>query len=75
MFIPHREEEAWGSTHLFGNVAAQAHGNGCVVLLQVIKINPARTLYEQLGFRVCGATETHHLMINEPKRVADSDNR
>ncbi len=32
------------------------------VRLQVLRKNRARTLYERLGFRVCGETATHFLM-------------
>jgi ribosomal protein S18 acetylase RimI-like enzyme len=30
--------------------------------LQVLKINPARRLYEQLGFQIVGETDTHYQM-------------
>ncbi len=33
------------------------------VRLQVIKGNPARNLYERLGFTVTGETDTHLLML------------
>ena len=32
------------------------------IRLQVLKVNPARRLYEKLGFRIDGETETHFLM-------------
>ncbi|MBA4185763.1 MAG: GNAT family N-acetyltransferase [Acidobacteria bacterium] len=32
------------------------------VKLQVLKVNPARALYERLGFEVVGETDTHFLM-------------
>jgi ribosomal protein S18 acetylase RimI-like enzyme len=32
------------------------------VHLQVLKVNPARKLYERLGFRAIGQTETHLVM-------------
>jgi ribosomal protein S18 acetylase RimI-like enzyme len=35
------------------------------VTLQVLKVNPARALYERLGFQHTGETETHHLMAWE----------
>jgi ribosomal protein S18 acetylase RimI-like enzyme len=35
------------------------------VTLQVLKVNPARRLYERLGFRVTGETPTHFLMLHE----------
>jgi ribosomal protein S18 acetylase RimI-like enzyme len=37
-------------------------GSGKPVRLQVLKINPARHLYERLGFKITGATATHFLM-------------
>lgn len=57
--------------------ASQRHGIGSAILkavqqraeikalpvtLQVLKVNPARALYERLGFEHTGETETHHLM-------------
>ena len=34
--------------------------------LQVLKVNPAKKLYERLGFRVISETETHWQMLYEP---------
>jgi GNAT superfamily N-acetyltransferase len=34
--------------------------------LRVLKNNPARRLYERLGFQIAGETETHYLMRAEP---------
>ena len=36
--------------------------NGIRTILQVFKDNPAKKLYEQLGFKVYGETETHYQM-------------
>jgi ribosomal protein S18 acetylase RimI-like enzyme len=36
------------------------------VWLRVLKVNPARALYERLGFRVTGETETHWQLVHEP---------
>lgn len=36
------------------------------VWLQVLKVNPARALYERLGFRVVGQSDTHWHMLREP---------
>jgi ribosomal protein S18 acetylase RimI-like enzyme len=33
------------------------------VRLQVLKVNPARELYERLGFRICADKETYYEMI------------
>jgi len=49
-------------TRVIRSLLDEADGRGVPVELQVIKVNPARRLYEQLGFAVIGETETHYLM-------------
>jgi ribosomal protein S18 acetylase RimI-like enzyme len=49
-------------TALIRGLQKQARSRRIPVTLQVLKANPARTLYEQLGFRVIGETETHYQM-------------
>lgn len=44
------------------DVIDRATGEGQPVSLQVLKVNPARRLYERLGFEVVEVTETHFLM-------------
>jgi len=39
-----------------------ARAKGIPARLQVLKVNPARRLYERMDFRPCGETETHFLM-------------
>jgi len=51
---------------LVRGVTAVADVRGLPVRLQVLKINPARRLYERLGFVVTGETETHDLMARPP---------
>lgn len=49
----------------FGGRLLQSIINGCsrtAVQLQVYKTNPARQLYERLGFRVTGETDHHYRM-------------
>jgi ribosomal protein S18 acetylase RimI-like enzyme len=53
-------------TRLISEVLRDAHGRGLSVTLRVLKVNPARRLYERLGFVVVGETETHHLMEAHP---------
>ena len=36
------------------------------VRLQVLKVNPARVLYERLGFEIFEETDTHYKMIRRP---------
>ena len=38
------------------------HSKGIRTILQVFKDNPAKSLYEKLGFKVYGETETHYQM-------------
>lgn len=40
------------------------HKKGIKTILQVFKDNPAKQLYERLGFRIYGETETHYQMEN-----------
>jgi len=55
-------------TALLGQVIERAASEGLPVALQVLKVNPARRLYERLGFRLTGETDTHFLM-----RTGDPD--
>lgn len=45
-------------------VLEQAGGRG--VWLQVLKVNPAKRLYERMGFRPIEETETHWQMLYNP---------
>lgn len=49
-------------TALLVSVQQRAAGRNLPVTLQVLKVNPARRLYERLGFRLTGETETHYQM-------------
>lgn len=49
-------------TKLIRALLDEADGRGVPVELQVLKVNPARRLYERLGFAVIGETETHYLI-------------
>lgn len=51
---------------LVSGVLQDAHSRGLPVALRVLKVNPARRLYERLGFLIVGETETHHLMEARP---------
>lgn len=57
-------------TALVRHVIAEADARGLPVHLQVLKINPARRLYERLGFVATGETETHDLMLRPASRAA-----
>ena len=49
-------------TGLVCEVLAAARASGRPVRLRVLRVNPARRLYERLGFEVTGESETHYLM-------------
>ena len=51
-------------TALIGTLLRQAGERP--VWLQVLKANPAKSLYQRLGFRVVGDTETHWEMLRDP---------
>jgi ribosomal protein S18 acetylase RimI-like enzyme len=53
-------------TRLVSDVLRDAHARGLTVALRVLKVNPARRLYERLGFVLVGETEPHYLMEARP---------
>ena len=54
-------------THLVQQVIALSEQRRIPVQLQVLKVNPARQLYERLGFRVTGGDEYRHFMERHPQ--------
>ena len=50
-------------TSVVREVMKQASRLGLPVRLQVLKVNPARRLYERLGFREVAETPTHFQMV------------
>jgi ribosomal protein S18 acetylase RimI-like enzyme len=53
-------------TRLIQDLLDEGQARGVTVKLQVLKVNPARSLYERLGFFVVGESETHWEMRWEP---------
>ena len=53
-------------TRLVRTLLDSAHRRGLPVALTILKVNPARRLYERLGFAVVGETETHFRMEAKP---------
>lgn len=47
---------------VLSDIIRDAANKGQLVLLQVLKVNPAKRLYERLGFQQCGETDTHYQM-------------
>jgi ribosomal protein S18 acetylase RimI-like enzyme len=61
--LPEHQEKGIG-TSLVRSVIAEADREKVPVMLQVFKINPARSLYERLGFVTIGETSTHYQMYH-----------
>jgi GNAT superfamily N-acetyltransferase len=59
-------------TRIIRDLLNRANALGCPVSLQVFKINPARRLYERLGFFVAGESETHYLMCTKHRDQINS---
>lgn len=61
------EFQGWGlGTAVLRDLLAEAQSRRVPVRLQVMKVNPARRLYERLGFVVTEETPTHFRMVWEP---------
>lgn len=63
--LPEYQNRGIGSALIRG-VLDRARTQGLPVRLGVLKVNPARRLYERLGFRVVAETETHWKMEWSP---------
>ena len=59
--LPVHQRRGYG-TEAIGIVLREAFAAGKAVTLGVLKNNPARSLYDRIGFTVIGATQTHFLM-------------
>ena len=57
-------------THFMSQLAAESDSKGVPVRLEVIKINPVKSLYLRFGFKVTGETRTHFQMERNPKQRA-----
>ena len=65
--LPEYQNQGIG-TAVIKSILEEAHHSGQPVGLQVLKVNPARSLYERLGFLATGETATHYLMRATPKQ-------
>lgn len=59
--LPIYQRRGIGS-HLIRDVIREAENRNIPVRIHTLKVNPVRDLYERLGFRITGSTETHLLM-------------
>jgi ribosomal protein S18 acetylase RimI-like enzyme len=67
--LPDAQKQGLG-TAIIRTLLWQARQLGVSVSLQVLKVNPARKLYERLGFTVIGETATHYLMRTAPQAAS-----
>ena len=67
--LPEYQNQGVG-TALIKSILDEAHPTGQPVGLQVLKVNPARSLYERLGFLTTGETATHYMMRTTPEQQA-----
>jgi ribosomal protein S18 acetylase RimI-like enzyme len=58
---PEQQNRGLGAA-IITDILHDAHARRLPVTLQVNRVNPARWLYERLGFVETGRTETHYLM-------------
>jgi ribosomal protein S18 acetylase RimI-like enzyme len=64
--MPDWQNRGLGTT-IIQDVIDRLRAPGIPVRLQVLKVNPARRLYERLGFEIYDESDTHYLMqTNDP---------
>jgi len=56
-------------TRIIRNLILRANKKGKSLKLRVLKINPAKKLYERLGFSIVGDTETHYIMRIDNRNI------
>jgi len=64
--VPEQQGRGLGAA-LIDAVLAEAGRSGAATRLQVLRVNPARHLYERLGFAIEGETSTHYLLCAAPQ--------
>lgn len=65
ILLPRFQRLGFGA-RIVKDVVARAELRGVSTVLRVLKPNPAKRLYERLGFEVVDETETHYAMRREP---------
>ncbi|WAC21505.1 GNAT family N-acetyltransferase [Luteolibacter sp. SL250] len=66
--LPSRQNRGIG-TRIIRPILQDAGERNLPVRLQVLKVNPARFLYERMGFTTCSETTTHFMMTRPPSSV------
>jgi ribosomal protein S18 acetylase RimI-like enzyme len=63
--LPQYQNRGFG-TQIIREIMAEANCKGLPIRLTVLRVNPARLLYERLGFNVVGENKTHYTMLRPP---------
>lgn len=61
LILPEFQNQGIG-TRVVQQILSKARSTGRPTRLQVLRVNPARRLYERLGFSVVGESKTHYRM-------------
>ena len=73
LFILPQFQNRGHGTAILREILAAADARGLPVCLRVLRVNPARRLYERHGFAVCGESDTHYSMARPARRAAAAD--
>lgn len=63
--LPQYQNRGFG-TQIMRDLMVRADRKGLPIRLSVLRVNPARLLYERLGFSVVAESETHYTMLRPP---------
>jgi ribosomal protein S18 acetylase RimI-like enzyme len=73
LFVERAHQRCGIGTEVMNRLMKEAEQLNRAVRLDVVKINPARRLYERLGFRIVGEEERKFHMKRDPDRTSQSD--
>ena len=68
MILPEFQNRGFG-TQILREVIERGDCDAVPVRLRVMKVNPAKRLYEREGFVVTGESDTHYMMERSPRRL------
>ena len=67
MILPAFQNRGFGG-EIIRRILRSADERSLPVRLRVMRVNPARRLYERNGFAIVQETETHHIMVRPVRR-------
>jgi ribosomal protein S18 acetylase RimI-like enzyme len=69
LFVDRRFQRRSFGTEVMHRLISEANEAGQPLRLEVVKINPAKRLYDRLGFRTTGEDDRKYHMCREPDRA------